>query len=114
MLGFENLRPWGNISSIGVHNGEIPWTGNQAYGKNLRIQMGRCPVRSEYHRLHQPAPLKFSIGLFEEALEALARHQHELDFMFENIVPLSKAVEYYDLFNQMKVQKVVFEGNKVS
>ena len=24
MLGFENLRPWGNISSIGVHNGEIP------------------------------------------------------------------------------------------
>jgi hypothetical protein len=25
---------------------QIPWTGNQAYGKNLRIQMGRCPVRS--------------------------------------------------------------------
>lgn len=43
---FELLRPWGNISSVGVHNGEIPWTGNQAYGKNLRIQMGRCPVRS--------------------------------------------------------------------
>ena len=49
-LAFKNLRPWGNISSIGVHNGEIPWTGNQAYGKNLRIQMGRCPVRSEYSR----------------------------------------------------------------
>lgn len=45
-MGFELLRPWGNISSIGVHNGEIPWTGNQAYGKNLTIQMGRCPVRS--------------------------------------------------------------------
>lgn len=43
---FDLLRPWGNISSVGVHNGEIPWTGNQAYGKNLRIQMGRCPVRS--------------------------------------------------------------------
>ncbi|KPI44358.1 S-(hydroxymethyl)glutathione dehydrogenase [Cyphellophora attinorum] len=95
-LGFENLRPWGNISSIGVHNGEIPWTGNQAYGKNLRIQMGRCPVRS----------------LFEEALEALAKHQSKLGFMFENIVPMSKAVEYYDLFNQMKVQKVVFEADK--
>jgi hypothetical protein len=52
-------------------------------------------------------------GLFEEALEALAKHQHKLDFMFENIVPLSKAVEYYDLFNQMKVQKVVFEADKV-
>jgi threonine dehydrogenase-like Zn-dependent dehydrogenase len=23
-MGFELLRPWGNISSIGVHNGEIP------------------------------------------------------------------------------------------
>ena len=45
-MGFELLRPWGVISSVGVHNGEIPWTGNQAYGKNLRIQMGRCPVRS--------------------------------------------------------------------
>lgn len=45
---FELLRPWGNISSVGVHNGEIPWTGTQAYGKNLRIQMGRCPVRSMF------------------------------------------------------------------
>ena len=38
--GFDLLRPWGVISSFGVHNEEIPWTGNQAYGKNLRIQMG--------------------------------------------------------------------------
>lgn len=58
-MGYELLRPWGVISSVGVHNGEIPWTGAQAYGKNLRVQMGRCPVR----------------GLFEEALEALRRHQ---------------------------------------
>lgn len=28
-MGFELLRPWGVISSIGVHNGEIPWTGNE-------------------------------------------------------------------------------------
>ena len=46
--GFDLLRPWGVISSFGVHNEEIPWTGNQAYGKNLRIQMGRCPVRSKF------------------------------------------------------------------
>jgi threonine dehydrogenase-like Zn-dependent dehydrogenase len=48
---FDLLRPWGNISSVGVHNGEIPWTGNQAYGKNLSIQMGRCPVRSRFSLL---------------------------------------------------------------
>jgi threonine dehydrogenase-like Zn-dependent dehydrogenase len=58
-MGFELLRPWGVISSVGVHNGEIPWSGNQAYGKNLRVQMGRCPVRS----------------IFEEALESLRRKQ---------------------------------------
>ena len=45
-----------------VHNGEIPWTGNEGYGKNIRVQMGRCPVRS----------------VFEEALESLKRHQDKL------------------------------------
>lgn len=24
-MGFELLRPWGVLSSVGVHNGEIPW-----------------------------------------------------------------------------------------
>lgn len=46
-MAFEMLRPWGKLSSVGVHNGAIPWTGNEAYGKNLSLQMGRCPVRSE-------------------------------------------------------------------
>jgi threonine dehydrogenase-like Zn-dependent dehydrogenase len=53
-MGFNLLRPWGTISSVGVHNGEIPWTGNQAYGKNLTIQMGRCPVRSKIALHHYP------------------------------------------------------------
>lgn len=46
-MAFDTIRPWGRISSVGVHNGEIPWTGNEAYGKNLQLQMGRCPVRSK-------------------------------------------------------------------
>jgi len=29
--------------------------------------------------------------------------------MFEHIMPLSEAVEGYDMFDKMKVQKVVFE-----
>src|ERR1700761_4297289 len=87
--GFDLLRPWGNISSFGVHNAEIPWTGNEAYGKNLRIQMGRCPVRS----------------VFEEALAKLGEVQEEFDFMMHNIMPLDKALEGYELFDSMKVQK---------
>lgn len=82
-MGFDLLRPWGVISSVGVHNGEvstgnkqrsffriktnkeinqIPWTGNQGYGKNLKIQMGRCPVRS----------------IFPQALDMLKKKQHLL------------------------------------
>jgi len=94
--GFDLLRPWGVISSIGVHNGEIPWTGNQAYGKNLRIQMGRCPVRS----------------IFPEALELLKQKQDKLGFMFDKIMPLKDAIEGYEIFDQMKAQKVVFVANE--
>ncbi|MCJ1315630.1 hypothetical protein MMC15_000950 [Xylographa vitiligo] len=95
-MGFELLRPWGVISSVGVHNAEIPWSGNQAYGKNLRIQMGRCPVRS----------------IFPESLDMLRQKQHLLGFMSDKIMPLSEALHGYELFDKMKVQKVVFEAQK--
>lgn len=90
--GFELLRPFGFISSVGVHNAEIPWTGNEAYNKNLRIQMGRCPVRA----------------IFPQALEALRKKQHLLGFMTDKFMPLDQAVEGYELFDKMKAQKVVF------
>ncbi|KAL3603013.1 hypothetical protein FPOAC2_07330 [Fusarium poae] len=90
---FDLVRPFGAISSIGVHNGEIPWSGNDAYNKNIRLQMGRCPVRS----------------IFEEAMDVLKGEQDSLGFLFDNIMPLSDAVRGYDLFNQSQVQKVVFE-----
>lgn len=41
---------------------QIPWNGNEAYGKNLTLQMGRCPVRS----------------VSDAALEVLKRNQHLL------------------------------------
>ncbi|KAL9638162.1 MAG: hypothetical protein Q9164_001724 [Protoblastenia rupestris] len=88
-MGFDLLRPWGVISSVGVHNAEIPWTGEQAYGKNLRIQMGRCPVRS----------------IFPQALDMLKQKQHLLGFMADKIMPMTEAAEGYDLFDKMKVQK---------
>ncbi|KAE8451264.1 hypothetical protein EG329_004429 [Mollisiaceae sp. DMI_Dod_QoI] len=93
---YNLVRPFGIISSIGVHNGEIPWTGAQGYDKNLRVQMGRCPVRS----------------VFPEALQLFEQKQDLFGFMFEKIMPLSEAVEAYDIFNKMQVQKVVFEAKK--
>lgn len=75
--------------------------------------MGRCPVRS----------------IFPEALALLEKKQHlfgwatipavlvflqnnlirDGSFMFENIMPLQEAVQGYTLFDEMKVQKIVFK-----
>ncbi len=85
---FELLRPWGNISSVGVHNGEIPWTGSQAYKKNLRIQMGRCPARSTFNAQGEVLGVsvryanRWNIGIFPQALEKLQQKQHLLEYVF--------------------------------
>ncbi|KAF4120241.1 Zn-dependent alcohol dehydrogenase [Geosmithia morbida] len=89
---FDLIRPFGVISSIGVHNAEMPWTATEGYNKNLRLQMGRCPVRS----------------IFAESLEVFKRCHDKFDFMFDKIMPLSQAEEAYDIFNKRLVQKVVF------
>ncbi|KAH8799396.1 S-glutathione dehydrogenase [Xylogone sp. PMI_703] len=95
-LAFNLLRPYGNISSVGVHSGPIPWTGNQAFHKNLRIEMGRCPVRS----------------LYPAALNSFARHQDKLECLAENIKPLSEAPIWYKRFNAMEVQKIIFDASR--
>ena len=82
--------------------------------------MGRCPVKS----------------VSDEALTVLKKNQHKLGyvsllspwlvatmvicccwlamdrFMADKIMPLTQAVEGYDIFNAMKVQKVIFEADK--
>lgn len=58
--------------------------------------MGRCPVRS----------------IFPQALAMLEKKQHLLSFMADKIMPLSEAVEGYDIFDKMKVQKVIFQADK--
>lgn len=79
-MGFQLLRPWGTISSVGVHNGEIPWTGNQAYGKNLTVKMGRCPVRSESRSIRRQLDTADNLapGIFPQALALLEKKQHLL------------------------------------
>ena len=74
--------------------------------------MGRCPVRS----------------VFPQALEALEKKHHLLkyvtqatagtqlltlnSFMADKIMPLSEAVEGYEIFDSGRAQKVVFEASK--
>lgn len=68
----------------------------QAYGKNIWVQMGRCPVRS----------------IFEDALKLFREKQHLLGFMEEKVIPLSEAVEGYRVFDRKEVQKVIFDAQK--
>lgn len=92
-LAYDLVRPWGRISSVGVHNAEIPFTGNEAYNKNISIQFGRCPVRS----------------IFKESFDLFKQSYKQLDCLSGHIMKLDDAVEAYDLFEKKKVQKVIFE-----
>ena len=113
-LGFDLLRPGGVLVSLGVHHQDYPWTlaegkcslptnndselsnkEMKAYSKNLFLQMGRCPVRSIF---------KPSLNMF------IAKHT-ELDFMTDNIMPLTQAGEGYDLFDKRQVQKIIFDAH---
>jgi threonine dehydrogenase-like Zn-dependent dehydrogenase len=57
-------------------------------------------------------PSNIYLGIFEESLKLLAKKQHLLDFMTATVMPLSNALEGYELFDSMKVQKVIFDAEK--
>lgn len=92
-LAYDLVRPWGRIASVGVHNAEIPISGNEAYAKNVTLQFGRCPVRS----------------IFDEALAVFVNVIDQLDFLTGHLMKLEDAKEAYDLFDQRKVDKIIFE-----
>ncbi|KAG8984792.1 hypothetical protein FRB94_005613 [Tulasnella sp. JGI-2019a] len=59
-LAYDLIRPFGVISSVGVHNApQFPLSGDDLYNKNVSLTFGRCPARS----------------LFDEACQVLLNHQ---------------------------------------
>ncbi|RMZ83858.1 hypothetical protein DV737_g1510, partial [Chaetothyriales sp. CBS 132003] len=93
MLGFNMIKPWGKISSVGVHTEELPLNGQLCYGKNVTMAFGRCPVRS----------------IFEEALGLLVKEQDKVAFLCKTIMSLEDAPQAYKDFEARKVHKVVFK-----
>jgi threonine dehydrogenase-like Zn-dependent dehydrogenase len=93
MLGFDMIRPWGKISSIGVHTEPLPLNGLLCYGKNVTFEFGRCPVRS----------------LFEEALAVLVKEQKKVAFLCGKTMSLEDAPQAYRDFEKQKVTKVIFK-----
>lgn len=93
MLAFDMIRPWGQISSIGVHTEQIPLNGLLCYGKNVTMSFGRCPVRS----------------IFEEALAVLVQEQKKVAFLCGKTMSLEDAPQAYKDFEARKVHKIVFK-----
>ena len=93
LLGFDMIRPWGQISSIGVHTEKFEVNGLLLYGKNVSMAFGRCPVRS----------------IFEDALKVLVKEQKKVAFLCGKTMSLEDAPEAFKIFEQRKVHKIVFK-----
>jgi threonine dehydrogenase-like Zn-dependent dehydrogenase len=91
-LAFELIRPFGKISSVGVHNEQISFPGFSLYSKNVTMVFGRCPVRS----------------LFDEALAVYVVLEERLRFLCELKMPLEQAPEAFRLFEKQKLHKILF------
>jgi len=99
-LGYELVRAFGVIVSVGVH-GEppLPVTGRQLYNKNVSLDFGRCPARA----------------MFPPAFDLLVKRQDvfgkvgEPASLIDQIVDFSKAVESYRAFEKGEIGKVIFD-----
>lgn len=87
-LCIDLVRPFGQISTVGVHTEMLQLNGLILYGKNLTMAFGRCPVRS----------------IFEEALALLVKEQDKVKFLCGKYMPLEEAAEAYKIFEQRKVR----------
>lgn len=93
-LSLDLIRPWGSISSVGMHNHKLGFEGFQLYSKNATIAFGRCPVRS----------------IFEDALELLVKQQDKVSWLAGKTMSLEDAPQAYKDFEARKVHKVLFKA----
>jgi threonine dehydrogenase-like Zn-dependent dehydrogenase len=93
-LSLDLIRPWGSISSVGMHNHALGFEGFQLYSKNATLAFGRCPVRS----------------IFEGALELLVKQQDKVKWLCGKTMSLEDAPQAYKDFEARKVHKVLFKA----
>ncbi|KAH8073808.1 chaperonin 10-like protein [Cristinia sonorae] len=99
-LAYELVRPFGLISSVGVHQApQLPLTGREAYDKNVSFDFGRCPVRSML-------PIASSILIKRQDVFGGIGDQASL---IEKVVGFEEAAEVYDLFDKGRCGKVLFD-----
>ncbi|KAJ5678632.1 hypothetical protein N7462_006876 [Penicillium macrosclerotiorum] len=93
-LAIDLVRPCGIVSSIGFHQSELPYTGFEAYSKNLEsysINMGRAAVRP----------------VFGEALKVFVDNQDKFTDFITHRTPLKDAAMGYEIFEKHQARKVI-------
>ncbi|OJJ43894.1 hypothetical protein ASPZODRAFT_73454 [Penicilliopsis zonata CBS 506.65] len=90
-LAVDLVRPCGVISSIGFHQSDLPYTGLEAYSKNLDINMGRAAVRP----------------VFGESLKVFADNLDKFSSFITHRIPLSEAPKGYEVFEKHQARKVI-------
>ncbi|GMG31863.1 unnamed protein product [Ambrosiozyma monospora] len=97
-IAFKVVRYGGVINSIGYQHSELPFTGLDCYMKNIILQFGRCPAAS----------------LFDESLVVFKKVQGLLDGFVDLELPLSSAVEGYELFDRQGARKLIFRPHDLT
>lgn len=99
-LSYELVRPFGVISSVGVHQEPpLPFIGREMYNKNVSFDFGRCPVRAML-------PIALRILLERQDVFGSVGEQASL---IEQIVGFDQAAESYALFDKGKIGKTLFD-----
>ena len=99
-LAFDLVRPFGVITSVGVHQDDpLPVSGRALYGKNVSLDFGRCPVRSIF-------PLV--LGLLARRQDVFGEVGKETSLV-DRIVGLDEAKTSYDLFDKSLCGKILFD-----
>ena len=86
-LAIDLIRPFGQISCVGVHTEMLNLNGLILYGKNATMSFGRCPVAS----------------IFNDALKVLLKEQDKVKFLCGRFMSLEDAPEAFRIFEQRKV-----------
>ncbi|KAK0564438.1 hypothetical protein OC861_004312 [Tilletia horrida] len=92
-LALDLVRPWGAISSCGVHSHEVALPGGALYAKNVKLQFGRCPVRA----------------VFKPSMDILVQHADLFKSFVQHRVKPEQAPEFYEKFDKRQVLKTVFD-----
>lgn len=90
---YKYVKRDGFISSIGMTQDPLPFTGLDCYLKNINISFGRC----------------HSWSLYKEAFEIFDQIKDEFADFIDKVITIDQVEEAYDLFDKHKVKKVVIE-----